>query len=548
MPTISFSHKDLEKMVGRKLPIDKLEKSLEFCKAEIDKVEGDDITISVGDTNQPYLWSVEGVARLLRGVLGIEKGIAKLNIKKADKKIFVDKSVEKIRSYLSAFIARGKKVDDYLLKQMIQLQEKVCEGYGRRRQKVSIGIYSYKKIKFPLYYKAVDPESIEFVPLDFKREMTQAEILETHPKGKEYAWILKDCKKFPIFVDDTGEVLSFPPIINSQKTGKVEIGEEDLLVETTGTDLNAVNLATNIFAYALADRGFTIEALEINYGKNKITTPKMFNEKIKIKTADVDKLLGLKLNDKQITDLLKKARFDFNKGIISVPEYRQDILHWVDVVEDIGIMYDYEKIESSPLTSFTVGNTSEMQRFIDALRELCTGLGYQEVFSTLLTNKEILYNKMNVADLGTIEIKNVMSENYSVLRTWIVPTLMEVLSTNKHIEYPQKIFEQGIVVSRKKEDVIQHEKLALVSAHADANFTEARQVLEAIFKAIGVTGVFENHSHDSFIPGRVAKVLVNGKEVAFVGEMHPKVLSDFGIDVPVVGFELDVDELFRLRK
>ena len=228
MPTINFSLKDLQNLVGKKLTIEEVSKLVEYGKGELEKYnkEEDEVSIEFGDTNLPYLWSIEGVARLIKGVLNIQTGIPEIEIKKGDYNLIVDKSVTPIRPYIAAFVAKGHKVDDYLIKQMVQLQEKLCESYGRRRLKVAIGIYSYDKIKFPIHYKATEPESIKFTPLEFKKEMTQQEILDEHPKGKEYAWTLKGCKKYPILIDNANEVLSFPPIINSNLTGKVESGEE----------------------------------------------------------------------------------------------------------------------------------------------------------------------------------------------------------------------------------------------------------------------------------------------------------------------------------
>jgi phenylalanyl-tRNA synthetase beta chain len=229
MPTITFSLTDLQNIVGKKLSVEEVGDYAHLGKGDFEGYdkETDEIKIDFGDTNLPYLWSVEGFARLIKSILGKTKGIPKIKINKSDYKIIVDNSVSKVRPFIAGFVAKGKKVDDYSIKQLIQLQEKLCENFGRRRQKVAIGVYSYKKIVFPIHYKATNPESVKFTPLDFKREMTQQEILESHPKGKEYSWILKDQKKYPILLDSKDQVLSFPPIINSAITGKVEEGEED---------------------------------------------------------------------------------------------------------------------------------------------------------------------------------------------------------------------------------------------------------------------------------------------------------------------------------
>ncbi|MBU0614575.1 MAG: phenylalanine--tRNA ligase subunit beta [Nanoarchaeota archaeon] len=549
MPTITFALKDLEKLVGRKLKIEQVEELSGYGKGDYEGYdnETDEVKIDFGDTNLPYLWSVEGVARLFKRVLGIEKGIAKLDSKKSGYQVKVDNSVGKIRPYISAFVAEGKKIDDYLLKQLIQLQEKLCENFGRKRQKVAIGIYSHKQIKFPVHYKATDPESISFVPLEFKREMTQAEILESHPKGKDYAWILDGFSKYPILVDDQGNVLSFPPIINSNSTGKIEIGEDQIFFEATGLDMDSVHLATNIFAQALSDRGFSIGSVEVQYADKKITTPFMFNEVVELDKERIKSVLGLELKDSEIKKLVENAGYNFASGKVQIPHYRRDILHQVDVIEDIGIMYGYDNIKEKPLVSYTVGGSLPIVALIDKAREVMVGLGCQEIMSPILSNKFTLYNQMNIKDFGTVEIKAYMSENYSVVRTWLIPILFECLSKNKHVEYPQKIFEQGLVTVRKDDEAIDHERLAYASANEKADYTEVKQVLDYLLRMLNVQYSIEETEHDSFIAGRVGRVIVDGKKVGFIGEVAPVVLIKWGIELPVAAFEINLTEIFEVK-
>ncbi len=549
MPTITFSLEDLQHLVGKKLTIEDVSEFAHYGKGDFEGYdkETDEVKIDFGDTNLPYLWSVEGFARLIKLIIGKQTGIPKLKIERGGYKVIVDNSVNKIRPYIASFVAKGHKIDDYLIKQMIQLQEKLCENYGRRRQKIAIGVYQYKKIKFPVHYKATNPESIKFVPLDFKKEMSQQEILEEHPKGREYAWILEGVKKYPILLDNNDEVLSFPPIINSAITGKVEEGDEELFFEVTGTELDSTLLAANIFAQALYDRGFKIYSVDIKYANKKITTPLLFNETIKIDSTEVKKLIGLELKDAELRILLGKAGYDVDKNKIVIPHYRNDILHPVDVIEDVAIMYGYDKIKEEPLRSYTVGSTSGIVKSIDKIRDVIVGLGYQEIMSPILTNKSILYNNMNIADFGTVEIDNFMSETYSVVRSWLLPLLMDVLSKNKHVEYPQKIFEQGLVTVREGENIVDHERIAVVSANEKADYTEVKQVLDYLLRMLNIEYTIEEVEHDSFIKGRVGRVVVNGKKVAFIGEISPKVLVNLGIEIPVVGFELNLSELFEVK-
>ncbi len=545
MPTINFSLKDLENLSGIKITKEKLSKYLEYCKGELEGVSEDEAVISLNDTNLPYLWSVEGISRLIKRVSGKQKGIPKIKINKSNYRIKVDNSVNTIRPYISSFVAKGRKVDGYLLKQIIQLQEKLSENYGRRRQKLAIGIYPFKKIKFPVKYKAVSPNSISFMPLGSKVDMTLEDILKKHPKGVEYSWILKNSNKYPILVDSENNVLSFPPIINSSKTGKVDINESEIFFEATGEDIETVNLASCIFAQALFDRGFKIQSVSVDYGNKKITTPDMSSETIRLSKEEIKEVLGIDLSEQNIKKLVEKAGHEYSKGKVKISPLRKDILHKVDIIEDIAIMYGYENIEEKPLEGYTIGETKKIVGLTDKARELAISLGYQEIFSPALNNKNNLYGNMNIEDFGTVEIEEYMSENFSCLRTWLMPVLMEVLSKNKHNDYPQKIFEQGTVSIKKGKEIIDYERIALAYSNASAKFTDMKQVLDFITSNLELKYELEEVDHKSFIEGRVGKIIVNKKEIGLIGEINPEVLKRWGIKMPVAALEINLSGILE---
>ena len=582
MPTITFSHDDLCALVGKELSQEELVALLACCKGEAEGVDSEtgEVSVSLDDTNLPYLWSVEGIARLLKGLLGIEQGIPALPVERkgdSSRQVIVDPSVASVRPYLVSFIAKGKALDDYLLKQLIQLQEKFCEGYGRRRQKVSIGLYRSSTLSWPLHYKAVAPESVRFVPLEGDGEMDLSEILATHPKGKEYAWVLAGHKHYPIFMDASGKVLSFPPIINSDDLGRLETGDTEFLFEATGLDEEAVNLSSAVFAQALADRGYVIEGVQVQYTDRIVATPVLEAQRIIVSVADASALLGVALDDARMKRLLGKARLGYADGSIVVPAWRHDIMHPVDVIEDIGIAYGFENMGSLPLTSYTVGRSTPLVAACDKARELCVGLGMQEVFSAMLTSKELLYDKTCTPDIGTVEIKEYMSETYSVVRSWLLPGLLSVLSKNKHRGYPQHLFEQGAVtvleqvgVAKTSKGVkgagegghtvaVDHEKIGIVLCDSVVDYTAARQVADVLLRGFGLFGddgsavsVMEQ-DHPLFISGRGAAVMLigengkQGREVGIIGEVSPEVLAKFGMELPVVAVELDVGALASLR-
>ncbi len=539
MPTIQFALNDFQHLLGKKVSIKEFEElALEYAKAEVEGYDQktDHVKLSLDDTNTPYLWCVEGLARYFQGVLGKKSGLAQLNIKKSSHTINVDQKVKTIRPYIAAFIATKGKIDEYLLEQLVQLQEKYCDGYGRRREKVSIGLYSQKRITWPVTYTTVAPKEITFEPLDLPGAHTPAQILEHHPKGKQHGWILKKFKEYPLLIDNKKQVLSLVPIINSNFTGKLEVGDTELLFEATGTDSDAVNLAANIFAQNLHERGFEISSITIKDEKT-LVTPHDFKETITIPHDKIVERLGLDISKSEMKQLLEKARYKVVGNTVHVPHYRRDILHWADILEDVAIMYGFSNIESSAITSYTTGSRLEESKLADAAREVVIGLGYQELLSPILSNKEYLEGRMQLHESDAVEIENIMSETYSAVRTWIIPNLLDALSQNKHREYPQKVFEEGLVVVNLENK----RKIALATSHSNADFTEIKQAADVLLTSLGISYRIEAIQHPSFIAGRVGAVKVDGKQIGIIGELHPSVLASWNLEMPTSALELDLD-------
>ncbi len=550
MPTIQFQFKDLCNLLGKKITIEQLDKLGEYGKAELERYdkETDTVTMSCGDTAMPYLWSVEGLARLFKGVMGLEQGNPVLKVDKTKDVIIVDKSVVDVRPHIAMFSAKGQKVTDDLLRQMIQLQEKLADSFGRKRKKVGAGFFRAEKITFPLKYFGAKPNEVSFVPLGFDKKRTLAQILKEHPTGQKYAALLEGKDRYPVLMDAKEQVLTFPPIINSHDLGRIEVGDSDLLVEITGTDEEAVDVTSNILAHALADRGFKIGQVTIKNNGSEKVTPFDYKNTIKISPEQVKALIGIDLSKQEINALLEKARYSVVKDTVHIPSYRADILHPVDVIEDIAVMYGYDKVPISPLTSYTPGDVMPQAALAKRTREILVGFGMQEVLSAVLTNKQIIYDKMCCPDTGTVEIKEYMSESYSCVRTWLIPILMDVLSKNKHHVYPQRIFEQGLVTVRKGKETEDYERIAALLCGSDIDYTAIRQVADALLNALGVEYAVEETEHPSFIAGRVARITIKGKGVAYLGEIHPKALGNFDIQLPVAAFELNLTDLMALQK
>jgi len=558
MPTIELSLNDLEKLIGKKLPrdIEKLNEVLQYAKSEVERLEGDNLTVTVEDGNRMDLWCAEGIARELRGALGIERGIAEYDIAKSDFSVTVDKDLEKVRPFIACAVVKGAKLSDQILKQLMQQQEKIDGTYGRNRKRSSIGLYDLDKIKWPLKYTVTKPGENAFVPLGFDKSMTPGEILELHPKGKEYGKLLEGCRVYPIFKDASGQVLSFPPIINSNDIGKVTADTKNILIEVTGTDWRTVKSVLLVMAMSLADRGGKLYQVTANYpyklpdGSISAKTPDTEPWDMVIKQDDINRMLGFELGATEMEELLKKARYDAVAELdmvkVFVPAHRADVMHPVDVIEDIAIAKGYDNIEPIIPELPTTGSLTKLDLVTNRIREVCVGLGCQEVLTFTLTNKKNMFEKMGSDEGKIIEVENPVSLEFTCLRSKLMPGLFQVLSANKHRDYPQNIFEVGdcVVPDEKEENgVKQTRRLAILMSHDKANLTGIKSVAEALLRNFGAEFEIKPTSHPSFIESRCGEIKIGGRLAGIFGEVHPKVLRNWDMDLPATAIEIELDAL-----
>jgi len=491
--------------------------------------------------------SEQGLARAFSSFLGINTGLRKYKVNKSEAKIIVDKSVLKYRPCSAAAIVKGIKFTDELIKEIMQNQEKLHITYGRNRKKVALGYYILNKISFPVTYKAEEPQKIRFKPLHFEREITGIQILSQHPTGREFAYQLEGLDKFPVYYDSKGKVLSMPPIINSDESGNVLPGTCDILVECSGFDQKILNQAINMCVASLADMGGQIYSVEIEYPDHKITLPNMEPEEMKVDIDYINKRLGLKLTEQEIKLYLERMGYGYEKKKALIPAYRVDILHQIDLAEDIAIAYGYENFTEEIPEVATIAEESKTEKFIRRLANVLVGLDLLETNTYHLMSKDELNTKMCL-ELLPIELENAPAD-YNCLRNWMTPSLIKVLSENKHNDYPQKIFEIGTIFKQDETtetNVKEQKRLTVLTTHTKADYTEAKQILDFMMKALDLKYVIEETEHNSFIQGRVGRVIVEGTKVAYIGEIHPQVLENWKLEMPVSGFEINISELCEI--
>jgi phenylalanyl-tRNA synthetase beta chain len=262
MPSVEYSTCDLMDLLEWKVGLEDLSRNIPMMGVDLECIDDDKTCVEVFP-NRPDMLSVEGFARSIRGFLGFESGLPKYTISNSDISVLVDKSVLEVRPCVAAACVEDIKLDENTLISVMDMQEKLHLTHGRNRSKVAIGVHDLDKIKPPITYKAVSSDAISFIPLDTEEQMDLGEILRRHPKGMEYAHLLEGAGLFPVFTDSTGDVLSFPPIINSELT-KLTPNSRNLFIELTGTSQNAVDKALYILCSSLSDRGGSLKSITVS--------------------------------------------------------------------------------------------------------------------------------------------------------------------------------------------------------------------------------------------------------------------------------------------
>ena len=538
MASLTFSKKEIEKYIKVD---DKMIESSTMMGAPAE-LNGDSLTIEI-TPNRPDLLSLQGYLRALKTFTGKEKGLKKYKINAPEKnfKVKIDSSVNAIRPYTACAIVKGINFNDANIKDIIDMQEKLHATLGRNRKKMALGIYPLEKIKLPIKYEAKKPSDIKFRPLEFSDEMNGLQILQRHPTGRQYAPLLEGLDKFPVFSDASGNILSMPPIINSHETGRITESTKDVFIECSGFDFRTLKIALNIVVVALADMGGKIYAMELEYAKKEIT-PDLTPEAIKINVDKINKLTGLNIKEKDLESLLNKMGYEYRSGKALVPAWRSDILHEVDIIEDVAIAYGYDKIEPEIPRVATIGSESFESKIESKISSILTGLGLLEISTYHLVKEEEL-NKTKMTQ--KIEVSNSKTE-YKFLRTDLIVPALRIINENKDNEYPQKFFEVGNTFYKNENKLLEDKKL--IVAVTPGNFTELKQILDYLTKMMGISYQLSEGKHRNLIEGRTGEIKFNNKIIGFIGEVNLETLRNWNIKMPISFIEISLKEIIENLK
>jgi len=544
LPVVELNINRIRKLASGKTTRKQILDALPFLGLDIESENGDEIRIEYSP-NRPDYSTDYGIATGLQGLLGIKKGIQKINIKKKGQfAIKVDPTVSEVRPYVTGIIATNGKLDDLSIKQLMNMQEDLHFGIGRKRKKSSIGLHDADKISFPLTYTATSREHT-FVPLNGNAEQTIDEILTNTEVGQNYGWVLENAKNVPIILDADQNTISFPPIINSALT-TVTSNTKNILIEVTGIDKEAAEDMLSVVVSILQTAGFEFNELKITGNKN--STPQLKDRTIVYDPKFTSEILGIDMSLSNMVTCMKKCRLDASvkgkKIACTIPRYRFDIFGPMDLVEEIALGYGIANIEPKLSPSTTIGQKNDITIKTELIRKTAVGLGFLEALNSSLTSKKILYDMTRRDPSEIISVLDSKSQEHTILRDSLLPGLLENLSKNIHESYPQKLFESGVIFS-KGEPIHESISLAVIVAYKDTNYSELKAIMQSLlrtnFKINSKTKTSKNH--ELFVEGRHADIFVNEKKIGEIGEINAEILETFRIRTSVAGFEIKLSGL-----
>jgi phenylalanyl-tRNA synthetase beta chain len=527
MVVVEFLSSEMEKRTG--LSKDKIIDGLTEIGAPCEYLDETKKILAELTPNRPDWYSMEGLARSL--VSYYRKENNQYSAQDGNFKVIVDKSVSRVRPHSLCAVVQGLKLDDEKITDIVLLQEKLLATLGRRAKKFGIGFYPLDAIKFPVRYTLMEPGKIKYRPLNYPHEANANEILEKHPKGIEHGHVLDGLKRYPVFLDGNENIMALIPIVNSQDTGKVNVGTKDVFIEVTGTDVNAVRSALNIIVCSLSDMGGKIISVDMEYPDDNFKSPDLEMRRIKLELNRVGQILGIDLKKKKAGELLSMMGYTLEGDEVLVPPYRADILGEIDIIEDIAIAYGYNEFEPSIPNFFTPGDP--VKRY-DRIDNIMRGMGFSQIDSFILTNEEKIRECGYDGPIKTI--LNPSGDEFTAIRPTLIPDMLDTFTTNKTKGIPQKYYEIGVIF-----DGTSRRKLSFGIMSSGLEFSEVKGYLQTLMRELGIDFSLSAEKMKIFDSEKGARIIVDGKEKGVFGKLDPKYLLEKGVKFDIYLCELEIE-------
>jgi len=559
------------RMHGLTHDVERVLHELPLMGTDIDACNDETLDIEIFP-DRPDLLSGETLAYAMRPFLHNSVAVPSLATQPSGITMVVDASLQDIRPVVLGAVVRGVIMSederDAFFKGLMDHQEKLHFALGRGRQRASIGVHDLDQLKPPFRVVSV-PEDFRFIPLACTEAMPVSEILDSHPKGIDYAHLLAGFDRYPMILDANDDVLSFPPIINGAHT-TVTAHTTNFFIDVTGWDKRACEACLMLVCLQLQERGGQIETVEITSCQGEIhIAPNGEGVVQHVPESLVTKLLGHTFDEAELSHAINRmggtylgrtsapddapaqstrmAEASRGEDIFQflMPRWRFDLLHPVDVVEDLAIGHGYDDlgadVPKAPLTAQPREDHHLRRRLMSSMQ----GMGMMQIQSLTLSNERDQFESMRwTPNHAVTRITNPITIDHTVLRQHLLPGLLRLLATNRHHDLPQSVYELGTVVR----DHANQQRLAFVCAERSGGFAAVRGRIQALCIDLGLEWTAEplQSGDGPWLAGRGAKLLINDEWVGCFGELDPAVTALYDLNVPINGAELDVHRLMKL--
>ncbi|GAB6099164.1 phenylalanine--tRNA ligase subunit beta [Halanaerocella petrolearia] len=327
-----------------------------------------------------------------------------------------------------------------------------------------------------------------------------------------------------------------------------------------GVDVNLVKLALNRAAELIAQLGNG----KVIKGIKDIYPEPIAKEEIKLRPDRVRKVLGIPLAKINIKNLLERLHFIVeDQGatlLVKVPTYRVDISQEIDLIEEVARLYGYDEIEpANSKAEVKQGKKTLAQKLADKTRTILTNLGLFEAQNYSFTNPKA-FDQLNLSKdhslRDVIQLNNPVSEEHTVMRTTLLSDVLDNIAVNASRKVDDvRVFELGKVFIPQDSQELPKEELKLSAAVMSTELPDKWQVdapaffylkgiLEDYFTNLGIEDFKFSAAQVSYLhPGRTAEVIIAGQKVGYLGEVHPDVQENYGLETRITVFEIDFNSI-----
>ncbi|KAM0678320.1 phenylalanine--tRNA ligase subunit beta [Binucleata daphniae] len=556
--------------------------------------------IEVG-ANRYDLLCFEGISKALRAYLEIEEyeetkvynGTKTIETKKTDKNSDVilsdyEKKIETTRNtiiqqntterpHIACAIIHNIQLTKETYDSFIDYQEKLNSSLGRNRSIIAIGTHDMSSVTFPVFYNKINKKDIKLAPLN-QKVMTGNELIDFYNqdnKMRHYCKLLNE--DFPVFYDAQGHILSVPPLINSDFS-KISQQTTNIFVEVTGTDFNKVNTALKMILNNFRGDGYTPVTIQITdkketsrcmqelnrknlnseinnklnlnnamYNKSDATkvTPYFYNNQFVFTKNEINNELGINITTQHIQKLLKKMMYKVTARnnesteeiVVDVFDARNDVLHKVDIFEDIAIAYGYNNFVKSNPPILTIGHENSLSKFCNKIRHECAQAGYDEVLTLSLLSKKDSKGEC-------ITLSNPKSLECEVVRNSLLPGILKSIYSNQHIGVPIRIFEISDVVTKQNTTIKNQTNLCAAFVNKTDDLDNIIGLCTLIFKKVGLECELKECDNEIYFKQRSVNIMVDNIVVGTLGVLHPQLCNDFKIPFAISSFEMNLNMIY----